>query len=480
MKIQLPYKFTPRFYQQRYFDYYDHGGRNGFWVWHRRAGKDLTALHQINKQAHKRKGMYWHCLPTYSQGRKAIWNNFNNSTGERLLRSVFPKEIVKHPDDFRPQAEMLIELKCGSLIQIVGSDSIDNIVGTGPLHVTFSEYALCKPNSYDLVRPMLRQNGGSVSFITTPRGRNHAWKQFQINKKTGGFVADVQTVLDTDLRYPSDRGQADLLTPEEMMEEEKLAGMQPELIRQEYLCDFEAALIGSVYGDLLEEMENQGRITNFAHDGSQVFVSLDLGMNDMTSIWFWEVHDGGVDILDHYSNHGKPLSHYFDVIHERRAKHSFTFKRIWLPHDARQEHLGTVNTIEAQFSSEFGSNLIEICPKLAILDGIQAARWLLQQNTRIHQRCNELNGIDALKQYHYEFDEKRKVYTNRPEHDWSSHDADGIRYLAIVAKVSGILAKPRPPDKKRIYVPGPAHMTQTLDDLFAQREAGLNKHRRIA
>jgi hypothetical protein len=120
-------------------------------------------------------------------------------------------------------------------------------------------------------------------------------------------------------------------------------------------------------------------------------------------------------------------------------------------------------------------------PKLRLLDGIQAARWLLQRDVRFHTRCEALSGIEALKQYHYEFDEKRKVYTNRPAHDWSSHTADALRYLACVIRVSDHMIKPRGEARAK---PKPiavsADKSFTLDDLFEAREASLPDRQRIA
>ena len=40
-------------------------------------------------------------------------------------------------------------------------------------------------------------------------------------------------------------------------------------------------------------------------------------------------------------------------------------------------------------------------------------------------------GLDCLRNYRREYDEKRKVFYDRPLHDWSSHGADAFRYLAI-------------------------------------------------
>jgi len=480
-RIRLPHNFTPRPYQQQYFDWYDHGGRNGVWVWHRRAGKDLTGLHQTAKMAIQQLGMYWHCLPTYSQGRKAVWNNFING-GERLMRAVFPREIVRYPRDFKPQAEMIVELVNGSMVQIIGSDAIDNIVGTNPRHVTFSEYALCRPNSYDLVRPILRANGGTASFISTVRGKNHLWKQYEIAKKTKGWTAAVQTVRDTKLMYPSADDEETMISAEDMMLEELAAGMPPELVRQEYLCDWDAALVGSVYGDLLEALIKAERANvEFGHDGDQSFTFWDLGMNDSTSIWVVTIEGERVKLIDHIDNHGKPLSYYCDEIDKRAQEHGLTFRRHFIPHDSAQVSLAARTSIEAQLRERFGSGTIDVVPRYPVLDGVQALRWLLQKDVWIHKRCGI--GIEALKQYHYEYDEKRRTFTNRPEHDWSSHCADAARYMAIairyVMRLANVERPKRPaPVEQVIQDMG---MKVTMNDLWEQhrRDMLARNHRRV-
>lgn len=479
MKIRLPYEFEPRPYQQRFMDYYDHGGRNGIFMWHRRAGKDLVALHQTAKMAMQHVGMYWHCLPTYSQARKAVWNNFNNAIGKRLLRAVFPKQIVRHPDEFRPQAEMLIELINGSMIQLVGSDSIDNLVGTGPRHVTFSEYALCRPDSYDLVRPMLRESGGTVAFISTPRGKNHAWTTWTTAGKAKGWTRDLQTLHDTGAwrSWKDDEAGECFTSAQAVLDAEAAAGMLPELIRQEYLCDWNAALVGSVYGDLMETLEKAGRTTTEFGNGGSLYAYWDLGMNDSTACWLGEFVDGGENFVDHFEAHGKPLSYYFDEIEKRETSLGMKVVKHWLPHDARAKTLAAGISVEDQFRQRFGSGRVEIGPALSVLDGLQAGRWLLQRNTRFHPRCGI--GLDALKQYHFEYDEKRKVYTNRPEHDWSSHSADAFRYAACVARVTERMSKPK------TLIERPTGLVRsvysfTLDELFeANERARRDRGRRI-
>src|SRR5438445_551334 len=141
--MRLPNGFTPRPYQRRYMAYFDGGGKRAMWVVHRRGGKDLTAMHQTVKEMHRRRGAYWHVYPSFSQARKAIWEGFTND-GQRIIDQVFPEEICKRKNEH----EMFVELRCGSIWRLLGSDKIE-VVGAGPVGVVFSEYAVAKPKAAD-------------------------------------------------------------------------------------------------------------------------------------------------------------------------------------------------------------------------------------------------------------------------------------------------------------------------------------------
>ena len=429
--------------------YLDNGGLRAACVWHRRAGKDLVALHQTVKMAHLRKGVYWHCLPTYRQAKKAIWDGFTKD-GKRIIETVFPQALVKRKNE----SEMLVELRYGSIVQLVGSDTVDNLVGAGPVGVTFSEYSISKPRAWDLVRPMLKENGGWASFIYTPRGANHGAKLYETAKANPDWFSEVLTIHDTKA------------LPASVLDEERAAGMPEALIRQEYLCDFTAALVGSVWGDLLEALEKDGCLEEFEHERSRVYTSWDLGIGDATAIWFWCLNDGGVDVIDYYEASGKPLSHYLDELELRSQRMGYKYAKHWLPHDARARSFQTgVSTID-QVVARLGTGMVGIVPELSLADGIQATRWLLQQNVFIHPRCHE--GLQALRQYHFDYDEEKRTLSNKPEHDWSSHSADAFRGVALVYRhvesVNRKPAAPRAPDVRA------ADKSFTLDELWEANE----------
>lgn len=469
MRVLLPNDFEPRPYQKRAMRALDMGAKRAITIWHRRAGKDLGAAHQTNKAAHEEVGMYWHFFPTFEQARRAIWEGYRKD-GKRILENVFPGflepkragSIVRRVN----HQQMAVELKCGSLWRLMGTDRVES-VGAGPKGVVFSEFALCRPTAWDFVRPMLRESGGWAWFISTPRGSNHCKRLYDSATPGSGWYRDLQTVLDTGLTYASNRGDK-LLSPEEMMAEERAEGMEEALIRQEYLCDWTAALVGSVWGDLLEALEKAGGVADFEHDTDGIFTSWDLGLDDSTAIWWWRPNErGGVDFLDHYETHGRPMSHYLDEVEARGEKNGWRYRKHWLPHDARARTLQTGMSILDQCLERWGAGLVDIVPSLSLADGVQSARWVLQQPTRFHSRCAD--GVEALKQYHYAYDEDAKTFSRKPVHDWASHSADGFRYACVVARNSErLLRKPEPPKRRPIEAP-----KLTLDQLWSEHEEML-------
>lgn len=217
--ITLPHNFTPRPYQLPLLKAWDAGIKRFIIVWHRRSGKDKTIVSQLPKKMFERKGLYFYFLPTYTQANKVIWKG-SDKEGFRFL-DHFPKEIIKNIND----TEMRIELINGSIVQFVGADNIDRIVGTNPIGVIFSEYSLMKPKVWEYIRPILAENGGWAGFIFTPRGMNHAFALLQMAKDSPEWFVQVLTVDDTEA------------LPKEVLDIER-AEMPQDLFEQEYYCKF--------------------------------------------------------------------------------------------------------------------------------------------------------------------------------------------------------------------------------------------------
>ena len=190
-KVTLPYKYTPRPYQLNFLKAWDSGIKRLFWVCHRRAGKDKTVIANLPKRMMERVGMYYYMLPTYSQAKKIVWLG-SDRDGMKFL-DHFPPEIIKNVN----QSEMIIELVNGSMLQLVGADNIDRIVGTNPIGIVFSEYSLMKQEVWDFIYPILNENGGWAVFVMTPRGTNHAYTLMNKIKDDPNWFVEVLSIDDT-------------------------------------------------------------------------------------------------------------------------------------------------------------------------------------------------------------------------------------------------------------------------------------------
>ena len=137
-------------------------------------------------------GVYYYFYPSYAQGRKALWDNVDAS-GFKFLDHI-PKELIAGQPN---QTEMKVYLKNGSLIQVVGSDNIDTVVGSNPVGCVFSEYPLQDPSGYNFVRPILRENGGWAVFTYTPRGKNHGFDLYEMARKNPEWYVEKLSINDT-------------------------------------------------------------------------------------------------------------------------------------------------------------------------------------------------------------------------------------------------------------------------------------------
>jgi len=205
--------------------------------------------------------------------------------------------------------------------------------------------------------------------------------------------------------------------------------------RQEFECSFDAAVEGSYYGQILNELEEKKHMQEIPREElSRTFTAWDLGMGDSTSIWVAQLVGSEIRLIDYYENHGVGLDHYVKWIRDNnyeKAQHI-------LPHDVRVRELGT-GTTRLETLATMGLKA-RIAPKVKLEDGINAARMLLPRCWFDAKKCHQ--GIEALKQYRQEYDEKRKGYTGRPLHDWASHPSDAFRYLAVSLKDSAPALRP--------------------------------------
>jgi phage terminase large subunit len=405
-------RFKPRPYQIPIMDaILNKGYRRVLCILPRRAGKDVCAFNTMLRAALKKVGVYYYIFPTYSQGKKVIWDSITNS-GERFLDYI-PSELITSSNS----QEMKLSLANGSLMQIVGSDNVDSLVGTNPQGIVFSEYALQDPRAYQFMRPILVANNGWALFVSTPRGKNHLFTLYEIARQNEEWYCLKLSIEDTNH------------IPLSEIEKEKAEGlMSDDLIQQEYYCSFDMGVEGAYYTKYLDRMRNRRQIGDVPWEpGFKVHTAWDLGVRDSTTILFFQVIGQTVRIIDSYENSKVGLEHYVSIIKQKaQSGLDYVYGRHIAPHDIRVKEFGSGMT-RWEKAKQLGITFT-IAPNIAVEDGIEAVRSALSK-IWIDERCTSF--LKAIEGYRQKYDHKRKIYEGHPLHDWSSHWADCLRYLCI-------------------------------------------------
>ena len=422
--ITLPYHFKPRDYQWPILDALDTKGfKRAVAVWHRRSGKDKTFLNYMFTKMYERVGAYYYFFPTYRQGRKVIWQGMDRD-GYRFI-DHFPKALRAHVHDL----DMRIEAKNGSTFQVVGTDNIDAVVGSNPVGCVYSEWSLQNPTAWDFIRPILAENNGWAIFNYTPRGKNHGWTLLEMARENPDFwYSEVLTVEDTHAVDPGTLAQ-------ERKEIIRKDGTDA-LYQQEYMCNFDVPIQGAYYGPQMMVAEEEKRIGNVPYDkAALVHTAWDLGIDDSTSIWFFQIIGQEIHFIDYYESSGEGLEFYIKQLQDK----GYTYGDHYAPHDIAVRELGTGKS-RLETAKGLGIHF-EVGKMLPIEDGIDAVRTVLNRCWFDKVKCAK--GISALVSYHKEWDEENQVFKKKPEHDWSSHGADAFRtfgtgYRQVVIDLSNI------------------------------------------
>lgn len=432
MRIRLPHNFVPRPYQHKLWSYLANGGKRAVACYHRRAGKDQVMLHYCAVAAHERVSNIFYCLPEYSQARKVIWSAVNPHTGKRRIDEAFPDPICAA----KREQEMQIVFKNGSTWQLVGSDAYDALMGSSPSGVVFSEYALANPSAWAYIRPILLENNGWAAFISTPRGKNHFKQICDYAKSAHGWFFERLTAEETGV-FTAEQLETELKEYQAQYGEE----FGRSYFDQEYLVSFEAAILGSIWGDCVALATRENRITSVPHqEGFPVHTAWDLGFTDSTALWFFQMIHGEVHVIDYLEDHNKGIEYYADALKDRAKTLGYQYGTHYLPHDARARTLaGGGKSIQQQLQAHKVGRLV-IAPRLDVEEGIQAGRATFPHAWFDADKCED--GIEHLRNFKREWDDEKKVFSMKPVHDQASHAASAWRTLSLVWRQP----KLRPPE----------------------------------
>lgn len=346
---------------------------------------------------------YAYIAPHYNQAKDVAWSYLKQYTAPL-------------PGITQNESELRITLPSnGAMLRLYGADNYDRMRGVYFDGVILDEFADMDPRAWsEVIRPALSDRKGWATFIGTPKGKNafqEIWSQAE--KDDDWFTLMLKS------------SETGLVDDEELSDARK--AMSPEQFEQEYECSFDASVVGAYYGRDMAQAVTDGRIRSVPWEPNEpVYTAWDLGLDDATAIWFAQVIGSEIRLIDYYETNNTPLR---DIPRVLMNEKPYTYAEHYLPHDVEIRELMSGLSRRSSLES-LGLRPIVVAQKASIEDGINAVRAVLPKCYFDEAKCNR--GIDCLKQYQREWDEKYKVFRQRPLHDWSSHGADAFRYLATM------------------------------------------------
>jgi hypothetical protein len=264
-------------------------------------------------------------------------------------------------------------------------------------------------------------------FIGTPKGRNGFWEVYNnARSDPDWFTLELRA------------SQTGILPDEELASARR--DMTADAYAQEFECSFDAAILGAYYARDIADAEAAGRIASVPYDPAiPVHTAWDLGISDSTAIWFFQVVLNELHVIDYYEASGYNVAHYAALL----AAKPYNYGIEWLPHDAMARQMGTGRSIFETLRAQT-SRHPRLVPKLSVMDGINATRVTIGRAWFDAERCHD--GLEALRAYRADYDDKAKVFHDRPKHDWSSHGSDAARYMSLAWQELQP-AKPKPPPR---------------------------------
>lgn len=373
-------------------------------VAHRRAGKTVACVNELVKAAatsERDNPRFAYIAPQLNQAKDIAWTY-----------------LLEYTDCFGPErkvnaSELWVELpNNGARIRIYGADNPDRLRGIYLDGAVLDEFGDMDPTVWtQVIRPALSDRKGWAVFIGTPKGKNTFHR--------------LWTEADGDedwYRISLKASETGLLDAKELADAAKM--MSEDEFAQEYECSFEAAVRGAYYGKEMNAAEADERIAGVPHDPRlPVHTAWDLGVADSTVIWFVQTSGKETRVIDVLKGEGVGLDWYAKRLQER----DYLWGNHYLPHDVEVRELGTGKS-RKEVLAALGIKAT-VCPNIPIADGIQAVRMLLPTCWFDRAKCR--TGIEALRMYRRDYDEKRQEFRTTPLHDWTSHYADALRYFAV-------------------------------------------------
>lgn len=427
VQITIPYVPRPAFRA-----YHNRKHRFALTVAHRRAGKTVAEVNEGIKRV---------MTVNMPPGRVAAPQvAFISPTFGQSKRNAWP--YAKHYTQNMPgikvmEGDLTLVMPNGGRYIFAGSDNHDSLRGLHLDHVSLDEFGSHDPRVWgEVIRPALSDYGGSATFIGSAHGRNHFYNLLKQHEADPDWLITILRASETGILKPEE-----LKAARETMTEEEY--------RQEYECDFDAAVKGTFYGKEISLAYEEKRIGRVLQDrNADTYAGWDLGKGAGMSLWVYQRTPGGEwHWIDYYE--GASPDHGLEEAVSWVKTRSYKIDEHFLPHDANTTELQAGVTTRKEFLENRGL-ICTVNKKLPVADGISTVK--VNFNRFFFDEERTRRGLECLKMYRMQEDVKKETFSLVPVHDWTSHAADAIRTAVMAMPENGRNAAWNMPIRRNLKV----------------------------
>ena len=294
----------------------------------------------------------------------------------------------------------------------MSSENPDSIRGVYLDGVIIDETAQVSASLIDeVITPALSDRKGFMIMVGTPQSMNNIFYDYYQKAQSN----------DKWFLYTARASETGIIDKEEL--DNALTVMGEAKFKQEFECSFTGNVPGSIYGDIISDLEDKKQLTTVPYDPSYlVHTAIDLGWKDDTTIVFFQEVGHSIHIIDCYANRNEALPHYVELMKSK----PYTYGTHYAPHDIEVTEFSSGRS-RREVAYQLGIKF-RVVNKIPLEDGIHATKMLLPRCKIDIDNCKEL--INALRHYHRKYSEKERVFALKPVHSWSSHFCDAVRILA--------------------------------------------------
>jgi len=275
-------------------------------------------------------------------------------------------------------------------------------------------------NSWEILIPTIRKKGSEI------------WVSFNPKNLTDPTYQRFVAYQGDDVKAVSVSWRDNPFFPDVLeAERRKLEALDPEAYAHIWEGQPDTRRSGAVFAKQLAKAREDGRITRVPYDPSgEVFTAWDLGFGDATSIWWLQFIGRELRWLEYYENSGEQLDHYAAIV--KAKPYNYMKHGHYLPHDGGHGNIRG-ESVSRQLQA-LGLHNTVLSRESDINPGIELVRQTIAYSVFDAEKCKD--GIHALENYGYEWDQERGIFKSKPRHDWTSHAADAARAAARAASMN--------------------------------------------